>query len=216
MTGFLRHGAALKMFALAVLVGVLIAAPHVARAQGFYDALLKTLHPVDRQAFGQAEAQGRAILEALRAVGLQGERNKDLSDMFALMDAARISAGRDQDLLGDCRIRSLQADRLGAYGYPFFKCRIFPEARAILLRKESGSQRIFGHLGREGDTRFLFAGSAYIYDEPGVPYSGFEDNPSQARRKGDVVGHLYRLAPRRYLLMLVPKNGRFEIFEIRK
>lgn len=218
MTGLSYLNGGMKIFALRIAMFALCALlPATVQAQpDFLRSLTGVLHPDDRQAIEHVETQGRAILEALQASGLQGDRRKDLADMFALLDAKRISAGRDLDLLGNCRIRSLQADRLGAYGYPFFKCRIFPEGRAILLRKESGSQRIFGHMTREGDRRYLFAGSAYVYDQPGATYSGFEDNPSQARRKGDVVGHLYRLAPRRYLLVLAPKNGRFEIFEIRR
>ncbi len=205
-----------RMLRLALLCLCLVA-PFAAQAQSqFYSSLLGLLHAEDRQAVGETQSSGRAILEAQQAQGLSGERARDLADMFALMDEERRPVGSDRDLIGDCRIRSLQADRLGAYAYPFFRCRIFPEGRALLLRKESGSQRIFGHLASENAQRMLFAGAAYIYDETPRAYSGFDDNPSANSRKGDVTGHLYRLGPRRYLLMLTPKNGRFELFEIRR
>lgn len=178
--------------------------------------LLSKLHWHDRDGLEDWESQTRVALRHLRDHGADGDSEEAIGAMLALLDAPREHIDDDEELNGACRVRSLQANRLGAYRYPWFDCRMYPEARAIVFEKPTGSQRRLGLVGRTEPDRFLFVGGMYFTDELPRGYSGYrthEPDPDDLAR--DSVGTLFKLGKGRYLIGFVPRpGGQHELYEV--
>ncbi len=173
------------------------------------------LWPDDADALASAEISMRALANKHAAT----DRDESAA-IVALLDMEPQPIADRLALAGPCKVRSLQANDLGAYVYPFFKCEFRREGSGGLqFRKETGSQRRLGVILEEGDLGdgLLFVGGSYYdYTSP-RPYSGFDrlDNPgSKPDRSTDSVGALYKIGKDRYMMLFAPKGGRGEIYEI--
>ena len=137
------------------------------------------------------------------------------ADVSALMDAARrpVDAGT---LAGDWRCRSLQGSEWGVFVYPWFKCRISGTPAALQFAKLTGSQRRQGTLHADGDAqRLVFIGASTVNDDPNPGYSFDPANGRIGEGEADSVGVLYRLAPKRLLMVLDATADRgFELYEL--
>ena len=178
--------------------------------------LLSRLHWHDRDGLEDWESQTRVALRHLREQGADGDSEEAIIAMLALLDAPRELIHEDEELNGGCRVRSLQANRLGAYRYPWFDCELYPEERAIVFHKPTGSQRRLGLIGRTEPDRFLFVGGMYFTDELPRGYSGYRTHePDQDDLSRDSVGVLFRLGDDHYFIGFVPRpGGQHELYEL--
>ena len=175
--------------------------------------LRERLHGHDRAALDDWEDRLRARLIALRDTDAQNR--EAATTMLALLDAPRPPLGALDDIDGRCRVRSLQADALGAYAYPYFDCEIHAEGEFIAFHKPTGSQRRFGLMEREEGERLFFIGGSYYTDEMPRGYSSeYAPDPDADALDRDAHGLVFRLAPRRYLFAFAPKGERFELYEV--
>lgn len=173
------------------------------------------LWPDDASALASAEISMRALANKHAA-----RDSQEAAAILALLDMTTQPITDRLALAGLCKVRSLQANDLGAYVYPFFKCEFRREGPGGLqFRKETGSQRRLGLILEEGDLGdgLLFVGGRYYdYTSP-RPYSGFDrlDNPgSSPDRSTDSVGAFYKIGKNRYMMLFAPRDGRGEIYEI--
>ena len=173
------------------------------------------LWPDDASALASAGNAMRALANKHASTDSQ-----EAADILALLDIKAQPIADRLALAGPCKVRSLQANDLGAYVYPFFKCEFRREGpNGLQFRKETGSQRRLGVILEEGDLGdgLLFVGGSYYdYTSP-RPYSGFDrlDNPgSNPDRSTDSVGLLTRIGKNRYMMLFAPKEGRGELYEI--
>jgi|GEM_PF-2069316 len=157
------------------------------------------------------------------------EVKKAAQEMLALMEATRKAIPSRDELAGKWKVRSLQANDLGAYAYPYFPCDLIAEGpKGLVLNKDKGSQRRVGLLIHDEATEdaeadeslppsLLFLGGSYYSDEPPRGYSALMGDPDTAMgTERDSVGFLYALSPTRLMLIFAPLNARSEIYELIK
>lgn len=185
-------------------------------SDGYGVELLSRLHWHDRDGLEDWELQTRNVLRQLREHGVDGDGERAIVAMLALLDAPRKPILNDEELDGPCRVRSLQANWHGAYQYPWFDCILHPEARAIVFHKPTGSQRRLGLIGRRESDRFLFVGALYFTDEqPGAYSSDHTHEPSADEQSRDSVGTLFKLGTNHFLIGFVPRpGGHHELYEL--
>ncbi len=215
MTLLLR--CSLVLFALGLIATALAGEPDLEIQSDLFGVeLLSRLHGHDRDGLDDWESQTRVALRHLQEQGADGDSDEAILAMLALLDAPRELIHEDEELNGACRVRSLQANRLGAYRYPWFDCRLYPEARAIVFEKPTGSQRRLGLVGRTEPERFLFVGGMYFTDELPRGYSGYRTHePDQDDLARDSVGVLFKLGDDRYFIGFVPRpGGQHELYEL--
>jgi len=135
--------------------------------------------------------------------------------MLELLDAARLNLQEESELEGRCRVRSLQANDLGAYLYPWFGCNIQREAAFLVFHKPTGSQRRFALMEPEDKRSLFFLGGMYFSDEKPRGYSSdYTSEPSQDERNRDAIGLVYRIAPQHYLVAFAPNALGYELYEL--
>jgi hypothetical protein len=132
------------------------------------------------------------------------------------------SLGDGSQLLGDWRVRSIQA-RTGhaVYDYPWFQARIRRDPRGALgFIKSTGSQRRSGLLlrDREQPGRLVFAGTTSVNDQPTRDYSTVRGNTGNPRDESsdDSVGEFILLSEGHAVLILDVDEFRLEIYELRR
>lgn len=115
-----------------------------------------------------------------------------------------------KELLGEWRCRTLKlgGQFLPLVVYGFFKCRVYEEDGALILRKITGSQRTRGVLARVSGDRFVYLGAGTVNDDPPLDYG---DEPEK-----DEVAFLAKAAPARLRLEFpAPRlESRFDIIEL--
>ena len=179
--------------------------------------LAAQLLPADRELLAKADELVAATMAATEKAVADADGKAVLGEMKTLLAAARMPVGEEAKLHGAWKVRSLQADGLGAYGYPFFDCRIFAEAKALVFHKAKGSQRRLGFLERDSKERFLFAGAMYFtYDPAPRSYKGVPDQPAAEDLERNCVAWLYRIAGGRLIMVFPSSDGRLEIYEMKR
>ncbi|YCM44175.1 DUF4893 domain-containing protein [Verrucomicrobiaceae bacterium 227] len=169
---------------------------------------------VDLKALAQSEISVKAALANSEKVNAGDESSrKVLAEMKDLLALKRLPIQKEEELHGDWKVRSLQAGGLGAFSYPFFKCRIFPEEKALVFHKAAGSQRRMGFLERDAPGRFLFAGAMYFsYDPAPRIYRGGKDED----RDRNCVAWLYKVGKDRLVMVFPFSNERMELYELKR
>lgn len=179
--------------------------------------LAKTLLPDDQKLLKKADDAVLSMLNTREKAVTDDSSRAVLIEMKALLATKRMPIADDEKLHGNWKVRSLQSSRLGAYSYPFFKCRIFPEAKALVFHKAKGSQRRLGFLERDSKERFLFAGAMYFsYDPRPRIYKGADDNVVKEDLERNSVAWLYKIAADRLIMVFPSSEGRVEIYELKR
>ncbi|WP_166443087.1 DUF4893 domain-containing protein [Phragmitibacter flavus] len=196
---------------------LLLATQPLSASDSPIEALKNTLRPQHQNVMDDWEAKAQKILQTLEAKDIDQESIETIAAIRKLLDQPRQPAPESKALIGNWRVRSLQAGGLGAYAYPFFKCTITAEARALVFHKPTGSQRKHGILARDNNTHYLFVGAAYYgYENKVRSYSAHLDAPTEEDLQRDTIGHLYLIGKNHLLMVFSPDQGRLEINELKK
>ena len=179
--------------------------------------LARELLPDDSEVLQKADDLVSAALEAAeKAVG-DSDGKDTLRSMKALLASKRLPIKKDVELHGAWRVRSLQANKSGAFSYPYFDCRIFPEVKALVFHKDKGSQRRLGFLERDSEERFLFAGAMYFaYDPKPKTYLGTSDEVDKEDLERNSVAWLSKIADDRLIMVFPSSKGCLEIYELKR
>lgn len=111
------------------------------------------------------------------------------------------------DMLGFRRVRSIQIDaRDGIFSYPYFKCRFRKTDGKLFFEKTTGSQRKSGHVYQNGPESLIFLGGWSVNNDPQTRYGG--DN--------SVAGTIYKIGPRKAIMIFPTEADRVEIYELTK
>jgi hypothetical protein len=180
--------------------------------------LAKSLLGSDAELLEDADA---LVEDTLEQTLVKNEDDKSsqsvLAEMKALWAIKPLPIADEKELHGDWKVRSLQAAEHGAFSYPFFDCRIFPEAKALVFHKAKGSQRRMGFLERDSEKRFLFAGATYFsYDPAPRLYKGKNDKVADEDLDRNAVGWLYKIGDKRLLVVFPTVYGNLEFYEMKK
>ena len=126
-----------------------------------------------------ADAGRMARLEVSRAKGLAGALETENSSERALIaslfknDFEEIS--NPDQLIGDYKCRTIKmGGGLPSITYGWFACEVFPEEAALIIRKNSGSQRFFGLLFPAGNGMAYRGALGYGYETELKYYGGDE------------------------------------------
>jgi tetratricopeptide (TPR) repeat protein len=163
------------------------------------------IRPQHVESVESAEALAVAVNSARVAAARSGtaDDRKDVATAVELFKSQDLSF-TEKDLLGSWRCRSIQVGDLGAFVYPFFKCRFVQKDGKLSFEKTTGSQRRSGFLYPSASDRMVFLGSLTMNDDP---HSG---------EYTDTVGVLVRKASNRFLLILDATRQGYETYEIVK
>lgn len=179
--------------------------------------LAKTLRQDDRKLLERANADVISLLNARDKTTTSGTGRTALREMLDLLASKHMPIEDEGKLHGVWKVRSLQSGKFGSYSYPFFKCRIFPEARALVFHKATGSQRRMGFLERDSKVRFLFAGAMYFSDDPRPRiYKGSDEKVVKEDLDRNSVAWLYKIAANRLIMVFPSSTGRVEIYELKR
>lgn len=217
MTRSIRSIAALVLAVAASLaLPALAQAPEQPGASPYFKTLYKS---VPEGAFESAEAWEAGLRDRLKAIMAEypdAENEAGVRDILALVDAPRLALGPEDALVGNWQVRSLQADGLGAYTYPYFPARIYVEGQALVFDKASGSQRHRGMMARASAEAMFFAGALYYaYQSPRL-HSAMMAPEADVDPDQDELAMLYRLGEDHYLMAFAPRNERYRFYEMRK
>lgn len=112
-----------------------------------------------------------------------------------------------KDLIGFRRVRSIQIDaRDGIFSYPYFNCRFKDVDGKVFFEKTTGSQRKSGYIYRNNARSLVFLGGWSVNDDPQTAYGSVNS----------VVGTVYKIGPRKIIMIFPSDNDRVEIYEITK
>ena len=180
--------------------------------------LVEQVFPDDLKALALSETSVKeALASSEKGNGDDESSLKVLGEMKALLDQKRLPIEKGEELHGDWKVRSLQAGGLGAFSYPFFNCRIFPEAKALVFHKAEGSQKRMGFLERDSPERFLFAGAMYFnYDLAPRIYQGVRGEGAEANQERNCVAWLYKVGKNRLLMVFPFSATRLELYELKR
>jgi len=178
-------------------------------------SLRQRLHPHDHNALDDWEPRLRELLQSLRDRGVDGDSEAAIAAMLRLLDMPRLPVADGEPRDGRCRVRSLQANELGAYQYPWFACELWQEAGHQVFHKPTGSQRRFALLEREDADSLFFLGGMYFTDEMVRGYSSdYTADPDQATRNRDSIGLLFKRDTGHYFIAFAPNALGFELYEL--
>lgn len=201
-----------------IAVSLALVSPGFAQDTGGYaKSLFAKLHPED-QTLPQGWREGlTARLDHLAETSEDAETLDSLSQFQILIDAEPI-AFDIAELEGDWRMRSLQATELGAFVYPHFPARIYPEGQALIFDKASGSQRHRGMLAQADDMTVFFVGALYYgYEAPRLYSTMVAGEITPEQREFDAVAEIQKIGENHFVMAFAPEDGgRFRLYEIRK
>ncbi len=182
----------------------------------YFKTLLKSLPEGSYEAHQGWEAALRAHLKSMLEEHDDAENRAAVETIMDLVNTPRIAFESEEELIGDWRVRSLQADPLGAYVYSWFPARIYREGQALVFDKDSGSQRHRGLMARVTEDSVFFAGALYYgYEEPRL-HSAHMALEADADPERDTTAIIYKLAHQHYLMVFDHGQERFRFYEIGK
>ena len=112
-----------------------------------------------------------------------------------------------KDMIGFRRVRSIQIDaRDGIFSYPYFNCRFKKADGKVFFEKTTGSQRKSGYVYQNSPESLVFLGGWSVNDDP---QTGYDSTNS-------VVGKVYKIGPRKAIMIFPTEEDRVEIYELTK
>lgn len=112
-----------------------------------------------------------------------------------------------KDMIGFRRVRSIQIDaRDGIFSYPYFNCRFKEADGKVFFEKTTGSQRKSGYVYQNSPESLVFLGGWSVNDDPQTEYGG----------SNSVVGKVYKIGPRKAIMIFPTEEDRVEIYELTK
>lgn len=112
-----------------------------------------------------------------------------------------------KDMIGFRRVRSIQIDaRDGIFSYPYFNCRFKKADGKVFFEKTTGSQRKSGYVYQNSPESLVFLGGWSVNDDPQTGY----DSTNSA------VGKVYKIGPRKVIMIFPTEEDRVEIYELTK
>lgn len=131
-----------------------------------------------------------------------GERN----EVEQLLTAKTYKISPD-DMVEFRRVRSIQIDaRDGIFSYPYFNCRFKRVGRKMFFEKTTGSQRKSGYVYQNTPESLVFLGGWSVNDDPQTSYGN--DN--------SIAGTIYKISPRKAIMIFPTREDRVEIYELIK
>lgn len=131
-----------------------------------------------------------------------GERN----EVERLLTAKTYKISPD-DMVGFRRVRSIQIDaRDGIFSYPYFNCRFKRVDGKMFFEKTTGSQRKSGYVYQNTPESLVFLGGWSVNDDPQTSYGN--DN--------SIAGTIYKISPRKAIMIFPTREDRVEIYELIK
>lgn len=211
----------MRLILTALTILAMLAPPLAAREDQhspYFETLLESLPEGSYEALDGWEEALRRHLKALLEEHDDAENVAGVRAILGLVEAPRLDFDSESELVGDWRVRSLQADSLGAYVYSWFPARIYREAQALVFDKDSGSQRHRGLMARASADAFFFAGALYYGYQPPRLHSAHMDLAAEGEPDPDydATALLYKLGPEHYLMVFNHGSGRFRFYEISK
>lgn len=120
---------------------------------------------------------------------------------------AKVYPVTPDDMLGFCRVRSIQIDACyGIFSYPYFKCSFRNMDGKVFFEKTTGSQRKSGYVYQNKSNSLIFLGGWSVNDEPQTTYDS----------TNSVAGIVYKIAPDKAIMIFPTNNNRVEIYELMK
>ena len=112
-----------------------------------------------------------------------------------------------KDMIGFRRVRSIQIDvRDGIFSCPYFNCRFKEADGKVFFEKTTGSQRKSGYVYQNSPESLVFLGGWSVNDDPQTEYGG----------SNSVVGKVYKIGPRKAIMIFPTEEDRVEIYELTK
>ena len=112
-----------------------------------------------------------------------------------------------KDIIGFRRVRSIQIDaRDGIFSYPYFNCRFKEADGKVFFEKTTGSQRKSGYVYQNSPESLVFLEGWSVNDDPQTEYGG----------SNSVVGKVYKIGPRKAIMIFPTEEDRVEIYELTK
>lgn len=112
-----------------------------------------------------------------------------------------------KDMIGFRRVRSIQIDaRDGIFSYPYFNCRFKKADGKVFFEKTTGSQRKSGYVYQNSPESLVFLGGWSVNDDPQTGYGS----------TNSVVGKVYKIGPRKAIMIFPTEEDRVEIYELTK
>ena len=112
-----------------------------------------------------------------------------------------------KDMIGFRRVRSIQIDaRNGIFSYPYFNCRFKNVDGKVFFEKTAGSQRKSGFVYQNSPESLVFLGGWSVNDDPQTGYGS----------TNSVVGKVYKIGPRKAIMIFPTEEDRVEIYELTK
>ncbi len=139
-------------------------------------------------------------------------------ELLALLNLPRGKAPEPKSLIGKWKVRSLQANENSVRSYPFFDCEFLAEGpEGVVFKKDTGSQRRSGLVGKGENGRTLFAGGSYYSDSSPAGYSGLQESSVKtdiAHR--DSVGYVFQIDENHLLIVFAPTQYGSEVYELKR
>ena len=111
------------------------------------------------------------------------------------------------DMIGFKRVRSIQIDaRDGIFSYPYFNCRCREVDGKMFFEKTSGSQRKSGYIYQNTPESLIFLGGWSVNNDPQTVYGS----------ENSIAGTVYKIGPRKAIMIFPTENGHVEIYELLK
>lgn len=145
-------------------------------------------------------------LQALASLSPRSYGYAELHEVRRLLEAKTYPV-TPAEMIGFKRVRSIQIDaRDGIFSYPYFNCRFREIDGRIFFEKTSGSQRKSGYVYQNNPESLIFLGGWSVNDDPQTLYGS--DN--------SVAGKIYKIGPRKAIMILPSDDNRVEIYEFIK
>lgn len=112
-----------------------------------------------------------------------------------------------KDMIGFRRVRSIQIDaRDCIFSYPYFNCRFKKADGKVFFEKTTGSQRKSGYVYQNSPESLVFLGGWSVNDDPQTGYGS----------TNSAVGKVYKIGPRKAIMIFPTEEDRVEIYELTK
>lgn len=112
-----------------------------------------------------------------------------------------------KDMIRFRRVRSIQIDaRDGIFSYPYFNCRFKKADGKVFFEKTTDSQRKSGYVYQNSPESLVFLGGWSVNDDPQTGYGS----------TNSAVGKVYKIGPRKAIMIFPMEEDRVEIYELTK
>ena len=110
-----------------------------------------------------------------------------------------------EDMIGFRRVRSIQLDaRDGIFSYPYFSCRFKEIDGKVFFEKTTGSQRKSGYVYQNSPKSLVFLGGWSVNNDSQTSYGS----------NNSVAGMIYKIGPRKAIMIFPTTEERVEIYEL--